>query len=58
MSKVVIVLIVALLVAVGNIATYLGNAHLACPLPAARDATLQGFLASKPPLTGNGHGYQ
>ena len=57
MSKLLIVAIVALLIVVGNIATYLGNAHLSCRVPTP-DASLRDFLSEKPPLTGNGHGYQ
>ena len=57
MSKFLIVAIVTLLIVVGNVATYLGNAHLSCRV-ATPDGSLRDFLSEKPPLTGNGHGYQ
>ena len=60
MSKSLIVMLVAVLIAVGSAATYWGNARLAVAprAPVRVDAVLQSFLAVKPPLTGNGHGYQ
>ena len=60
MSKALIATLVAVLVGVCSAATYWGNARLAVAprAPARVDAALQGFLSAKPPLTGNGHGYQ